>query len=249
MLHSFFYLLLMTCILTSCSYLPEDIQPNVAVSQEETTDYIVLRPKTAPSKTTGVFFYHGGLVDYHAYIPMLEPLAEAGYPVVIFKLVGNLAILNSNKTETYMDDFTDIQNWVVAGHSLGGVKACLDVNKQPDAYIGIILMGSYPFNVQLADWSGTVLSLYGEQDGLLDINELEESKDLLPSALVIDSLSQMPTSGTSNQSIYHEIKGGNHAYFGNYGSQNGDGVATISREEQQAEIAAYILSFFQVNQW
>jgi hypothetical protein len=39
------------------------------------------------------------------------------------------------------------------------------------------------------------------------------------------------------------INGGNHAQFGNYGPQKGDGTATVSREEQQAETARLILDF------
>ena len=37
------------------------------------------------------------------------------------------------------------------------------------------------------------------------------------------------------------IDGGNHAQFGHYGPQKGDGIATISREEQQRLTAAAIL--------
>jgi len=37
--------------------------------------------------------------------------------------------------------------------------------------------------------------------------------------------------------IRQVIKGGNHARFGNYGPQPGDGVATISSEDPQAEAA------------
>ncbi len=33
------------------------------------------------------------------------------------------------------------------------------------------------------------------------------------------------------------VEGGNHASFGNYGEQEGDGTATISREQQQKEAA------------
>jgi len=39
------------------------------------------------------------------------------------------------------------------------------------------------------------------------------------------------------------IKGGNHAQFGWYGPQPGDGVATISREEQQAQIVEATVAF------
>ena len=39
------------------------------------------------------------------------------------------------------------------------------------------------------------------------------------------------------------IEGGNHAQFGNYGLQQGDGTATISAESQQSETVAQILQF------
>ena len=40
-----------------------------------------------------------------------------------------------------------------------------------------------------------------------------------------------------------EISGGNHAYFGNYGEQKGDGKATITREEQQKIAVKEIMEF------
>ncbi|MBN2882364.1 MAG: hypothetical protein JXN10_02475, partial [Clostridia bacterium] len=40
-----------------------------------------------------------------------------------------------------------------------------------------------------------------------------------------------------------EITGGNHAYFGNYGEQKGDGTASISREEQQNITAKAVIDF------
>ena len=40
---------------------------------------------------------------------------------------------------------------------------------------------------------------------------------------------------------WDEIDGGNHAQFGWYGPQDGDGVATISREAQQAQTIAATL--------
>jgi len=37
------------------------------------------------------------------------------------------------------------------------------------------------------------------------------------------------------------IEGGNHAQFGYYGPQKGDGVATVSRDEQQRLTVSAIL--------
>ena len=42
--------------------------------------------------------------------------------------------------------------------------------------------------------------------------------------------------------VFVEIEGGNHAQFGYYGIQSGDNVATISREEQQAQMNAAVLA-------
>jgi hypothetical protein len=39
------------------------------------------------------------------------------------------------------------------------------------------------------------------------------------------------------------IDGGNHAGFGHYGPQAGDGTATIDREEQQRQTAETLLAF------
>ena len=40
-----------------------------------------------------------------------------------------------------------------------------------------------------------------------------------------------------------EIQGGNHALFGDYGEQKGDGAASISGEEQRRETAEAILAW------
>ena len=52
--------------------------------------------------------------------------------------------------------------------------------------------------------------MYGSNDVKLDLDKIHEDK-----------------------SEVVEIDGGNHAWFGNYGEQDGDGEATISHQEQQ----------------
>jgi len=39
------------------------------------------------------------------------------------------------------------------------------------------------------------------------------------------------------------IEGGNHAQFGNYGAQKGDGKASITADEQQEKTVEIILKF------
>ena len=48
-----------------------------------------------------------------------------------------------------------------------------------------------------------------------------------------------------NDVVWVEMEGANHAQFGWYGIQPGDGVATISREEQQKWILEETLAFLE----
>ena len=41
------------------------------------------------------------------------------------------------------------------------------------------------------------------------------------------------------------ITGGNHAQFGNYGCQSGDGQSTISSQQQQNQTVQFILQSIQ----
>ena len=81
------------------------------------------------------------------------------------------------------------------------------------------------------DGSGTdkaddfsVLTLYGSEDGVVNMNNIIAGREYMPVQ-------------------YTEtcIEGGNHAQFGNYGEQKGDGIASISAEMQQKHTVDSIL--------
>lgn len=185
----------------------------VQVSQEP---WITFQPaQTSPS--TAVIYYPGGKVDARAYAPTMRSLAEAGYLTVIVPMPLNLAFTGINKAEEVMAAYPEIETWVLSGHSLGGAMAANYVYAHPDQLDGLILYASYPAeNNSLAGAELPVLSIYGTEDGGID--KLRTSARLLPpDAKVV------------------VIEGGNHAQFGYYGLQDGDGTATISRTEQQAQ--------------
>lgn len=241
-------LLLLTT--TACSYLPEEIDWISGVAVDETPNYISLKPTAVTSSKTGLLFYPGGLVDPHAYIPTLQNFAVEGYTIVIVKVTANLAITNTNKAASYKADFPEIEQWVLSGHSLGGAVTCIDIHNNPSEYVGAVLMASYTNeNADLSNWDGAILSLYGEKDGLATPETIKENEALLPTGINIEQLINMPTSPIVGQTIYHQIDGGNHAQFGSYGAQDKDGVASITRTEQQAEVVNYIRSFFNANNW
>jgi hypothetical protein len=245
-------ILLLAILTAACSYLPdEQILPST-VTVYEYRDYIEINPASNQYSKTGLIFYPGGQVDPHAYIQPLSKFVTAGksHKVVIVKMPGNLAVLDGNKAAWVYDDFPDVQQWVIGGHSLGGVMACSVVNKYPDFFKGVVLMAAYPqSSTSLAAWTGSVLSLRGQFDGLVDSLQIASCVGLLPNPPYwIRSLSDYPA-GKVPKTVYFTIPGGNHGQFGNYGIQKSDGTATISHDDQAGIVSSLILKFFTENGW
>lgn len=175
-----------------------------------------------PSERTkrGIILYPGAKVEPETYSYYAQGLADNGYIVIIPKVNLNFAIFDINQADLIMEKFSDIDNWFVGGHSLGGVAAASYAYDHLDTVRGIIFLGSYPSDSN--DFSETdlpILSLYAENDGLTTIEKINETKHLL-----------------SSETTLYEVIGGNHAQFGMYGTQKSDGVATISAKEQQDQI-------------
>lgn len=184
-------------------------QKNITVTEEN--DVFAFKPQNA---TKGVIFYPGGKVEAKAYAPLMYALAEEGVLSILVTMPGNLAVLDMNAAEGIREQYPKIESWYMAGHSLGGSMAASFVAENADNFDGIILLASYS-TADLSNSGLDVLSIYGSNDGVLNIEKYEEYKTNLPenfSEFVID--------------------GGCHAYFGAYGEQDGDKKAEITREEQ-----------------
>jgi pimeloyl-ACP methyl ester carboxylesterase len=177
---------------------------------------------TGSQPDTGLVFYPGGRVDYRSYAPLAREIARQGFTVVIVPMPFNLAVFGAGRAGDVIAAHPEIQHWAIGGHSLGGAMAASYVYSHPDAVSGLALLAAYPAaNNSLAERKLDVLSIYGTHDGA--VNKLEASTPLLPQ-------------GTE----WVAVEGGNHAGFGWYGPQPGDGAATISREEQQGRTAAAV---------
>ena len=170
--------------------------------------------------TTGFIIYPGGRVDPRAYAPQARAIAAQGYFVVIVPMPLNLAGFGSGRATSVIQAYPDIKKWAIGGHSLGGTMAASYAYHHPDQIRGLVLWASYPAKSDnLSNVKIKVTSIYGNLDGLASTKKIEASKKLLPA-----------------NTTWVSIKGGNHAQFGWYGDQAGDNPATISREEQQAQI-------------
>ncbi len=173
----------------------------------------------------GLVFYPGALVETEAYAPVMEQLAENDIECVIVGMPHYLALLNPKGAKDIVDNCPEIHDWYLSGHSLGGVMASWFAHFHAEDYKGIVMMASYSVK-DLTETDLDVLLLRGSEDKVLKIEKYNENLKNLPSdytEVVID--------------------GGCHAFFGDYGSQKGDGKPTITVEEQNDITVKEILKF------
>ena len=196
----------------------------VKVEVQENKD-IVFKP-VSNDKKIGFIFYPGAKVEASSYAPIAKEIASNGYTVVIAKMKFNLAILSPNKADSIISDYKDINTWTIGGHSLGGVMASNYVLKNNNIK-GLVLIASYPQSKTDLSSSGIkVLSLWGSNDKVADLNKVKAAKNLMP-----------------NDAEFIEIKGGNHGGFGDYGHQTGDGESSITNKQQMMDTSKYIINF------
>ncbi len=176
--------------------------------------WYVFRPELQGG--TGFIFYPGALVDPVAYAPLMKALASRGVTVVIVPMPLELAVFGINKASSVIAAYPEITAWAIGGHSLGGAMAAQFVADNPDAVRGVVFLASYPAgNLDLSGSPLRFASICGTLDGLAS-DEFEASRARMPPHAVMLAL-----------------EGGNHAQFGDYGKQAGDGTATMSRADQQ----------------
>ena len=191
-----------------------------SVSPNENPDGIITFEPIDP--IAGFIFYPGGKVEYTAYVPLMSALAEEGVLCILTQMPFNLAVLDMNAAKGMTDQNPEIDNWYIGGHSLGGSMAASFVADNSDDFEGLILLGSYS-TTQIAL---PVLSIYGSEDKVMNREKYDKYKSNINSSLT--------------ETV---IDGGCHAYFGMYGAQDGDGMPSISNEEQINITVTEIITF------
>lgn len=193
--------------------------PGQSEWKEEPDNTIVFEPE---NPSAGFIFYPGGKVEHRSYIPLMQELQERGVLCVIVKMPFNLAVLDVNAADGIRAEYPEVKNWYIGGHSLGGSMAASYLGVHRDEFRGLILLGSYSTE-NLSDTDLRVLSVFGSEDKVMNRESYAEYKANLP-----EDFTEI------------EIPGGCHAYFGMYGTQEGDGTPTITNEEQIKLTADYI---------
>jgi len=209
------------------------LQSDPVIAVSESSQSIDFSP-VDNRRSTGVVFYPGALIDPKAYAPMAHRLAEAGFPIHIVKLPLRSAIFAGQEatvlenTRRIIEANPSVQRWVLGGHSRGAAIASRFAHDTGDLFTGLVLIGTtHPKEAafDLSDSDLLVMKICATKDGLASVPEVKETSKFLPA-----------------DTLWVEIAGGNHAQFGYYGTQLGDGRADISREKQQEMTVSAFLS-------
>ena len=210
-------------IYTGAYYRADDIalaavqsEQSVSVSETEYGLYF-----NGPSEENVLVFYPGAKVEETAYAPLMHQLAARGMDVCLVKMPFRLAFFGMNKADEVFALY-HYKNRYVGGHSLGGAMASEYAAGHGEELTGVILLAAYP--TEPLDGDLTLLSVYGSEDGVLNTQKVAEGRGYAPARYTEQT-----------------ITGGNHAQFGNYGVQKGDGAALISAGAQQEQTADLIM--------
>lgn len=177
---------------------------------------------SSDNSTTGIVFYPGGKVEYLAYEPLIIECAKYGYLCAVVKMPFNLAVFDVNRADFVINSYPNIDNWYIGGHSLGGAMAASYVSSNISKVSGLILLGAYSTS-DLSKTSLNVMSIYGSEDKVLNMDKYNKYKSNLPK--------------TYKEEI---ITGGCHSYFGMYGEQSSDGKCLIKNTEQISKTMEFI---------
>lgn len=182
------------------------------------------------SSDTGFIFYPGGRIDPRGYSDLMRAVAEKGYLVVVPTMPINMAIFNSNIADEIIAAHPEIAHWAIGGHSVGGTAAALYTSTHPKKIAGLAIWSSYPAdNSDLSNLNIPAILMYGGNETRVTDKSVGARKHLLPP-----------------DTQYIKIEGGDHHQFGTYQlTPKDENLATVSREEQHAQILTAIFELLQ----
>ena len=175
-----------------------------------------------PSEERLFIFYPGAKVEEISYAPLLHRLAGMDMDVWLVRMPLRFAIFGMNRAEEIIRD-SSYGEYLIGGHSLGGAMAAVYAADHGDELAGLILLAAYPMKVTDTD----TLLIYGSEDEVLNRERVRKAEELI--------------TGRYRECV---IEGGSHAWFGNYGKQRGDGIASVTADEQQAQTIEAVKDFF-----
>ena len=204
------------------------LDKNLQISKLD-NNTLIFKSNNTTNKNSALIFYPGGFVESTAYEPLMAAIAAKGIMCFLCKMPLNLAWFNINAANRIKKNYSEIKNWYIGGHSLGGLCSSFHLVSNINDFKGIIYLASY----SIKDFSKSnikVLSILGNEDKIINLKLYEKCKKNYPK-------------------YFKEIiiKGGNHSYFGMYGIMRRDGIPKITNIEQIEFSANQIINFIHEN--
>ncbi|ROS73382.1 alpha/beta hydrolase [Cellulomonas sp. PhB143] len=185
-------------------------------------------PDAEQVAATGLAYYPDERVDSRALAPLLRPVAEAGYVVVVMNEPLGVASTDPDQALQAFAEFPQVTRWVVAGHGAGGEAAAAVAahHSGSDGPVrGLLLQASSP-TTDASDADVLAASVWGTQDGVVPPARIAASRDRLPA-----------------DTDFVRIFGASHAQFADYGAQGSDGDPTLDDKVASAQIRSADLAF------
>lgn len=181
-----------------------------------------------PKGSQTLVFLPGGMVEPIAYAPLVRSVADSGFPAILQPLPWRGAFTEAQRADLFaaISQHAQASRVVLAGHSRGAMLAARYAHDHPTSLAGLVLVATtHPRDFSLADFRSPLTKVYGTNDGVAGFADMQANTSLLPP-----------------QTRWAKIEGGNHVQFGFYRHQLMSGSATISRDEQQRQTLAALLT-------
>ena len=151
-----------------------------------------------------------------------------GFAVVIVPMPGNFAFSAFERANVMIEAEPSIECVVPRwSSSAGGAAAVMYAARSEVQIDGMFLWLAYGSpDDDLSASSLPVLSVFGTNDGVTTLDEIDTSKLTLPET-----------------TLYVELQGANHAQFGYYGDQDRDFMSDIAQEDQHQLYTSAVAHF------
>ncbi|MCD7813141.1 MAG: alpha/beta hydrolase [Lachnospiraceae bacterium] len=179
------------------------------------------------SSKTGFIIFSGAKTDEKAYTYLAKLLHEEGHTVVIPRQLFYLSLFGTGHGLEIMESNTQIEKWILIGHSLGGMPVSRIAAAQPDGLAGVAFLATYA-SVDLSGLDISAIRITADHDGIMNNAFMEKYNGNLPA-----------------KAANIMLEGANHQGFAAYHSASGrDGEASISWREQNEQTVKLILDYF-----
>ena len=223
-------------------------------------DVLIFRPSNSSGGPYATILFQPGAnsigssyINKHSYDIYWQHLASYGFVIIIinntsggpngtlFTNTHDWIKTNVANSSHWMHNYIDLNRFVVAGHSNGGLNATDAIINRASEIHGIIYMASYPnpgmFGLgaqNVTSYNGKVLMMCGDEDDT-SVPLAGSTNDVARTAFN----NKFSNVSCKSWIFFHQI---GHGGFGDYNNPS-QSVGTIGREPATASIRHYLTSF------